>query len=91
VAEGTGVAEKIGVAFIGCVHPHLPRDGSCWQPRRTSNWLVGDPELAAMAQARTGLPVFASATELLDQAGVRLPMVEGWDRDNPGSVAEAAS
>jgi predicted dehydrogenase len=84
---------KIGVAFVGCAHPHLP-------PRRellaaeADIELVGcydpDAELAAMAHRRTGLPVFASAIELLDQPGVRLAMVEGWDRDNPGYVAEAA-
>jgi predicted dehydrogenase len=86
------VAESIGVAFVGCAHPHLPprcellaaeadvRLVGCYDP---------DPVLAAKANARTGLPVFRSVDELLDQQGVRLVLVEGWDRDNPGYVLKA--
>jgi predicted dehydrogenase len=83
---------SFGVAFVGCAHPHLPprcellaaeadvRLVGCYDP---------DPDLAAQAHARTGLPIFDSVDRLLDQPGVRLAMVEGWDRDNPGYVREA--
>ena len=85
--------ETLGVAFVGCAHPHLP-------PR--CEWLAAeadvrpvrcyDPnlDLAAQTHARTGLPVFDSVDSLLDQPGVRLAVVEGWDRDNPSHEREAA-
>jgi predicted dehydrogenase len=86
------MSEEIGVAFVGCAHPHLP-------PRRdllaaeTDVRLVGcfdpDPGLTRIVHDRFGLRVFASAPELLDQPGVRLALIEGWDRDNPGYVREA--
>jgi predicted dehydrogenase len=83
---------KIGVAFVGCAHPHLPprRDLLAAEP---DVLLVGcfdpDPRLTKIVHERYGLRVFASATELLDQTDVRLALVEGWDRDNPHYVREA--
>jgi predicted dehydrogenase len=84
--------DRIGVAFVGCAHPHLPPRHELLAAEPDID-LIGcydpDPGLASAAHARTGLKVFNSANELLDQPGVRLALVEGWDRDNPGYVMEA--
>jgi predicted dehydrogenase len=83
------IGGRTGVAFVGCAHPHLPPRREllaaepeieligCWDP---------DPHLTGIAHARYGLRVFNSAADLLDQPGVRLALIEGWDRDNPGYV-----
>jgi hypothetical protein len=82
----------VGVAFVGCSHPHIvPRlqvlavtPGAC---------LVGgyDPDaaLSGALQERFGLRPFPSAGALLDQPDVGLAIVEGWDEDNPGYAREA--
>ena len=59
----TSMAAKIGVAFVGCAHPHLP-------PRREllaaepDIELVGcydpDPHLTGIAHGRYGLEIFAT-------------------------------
>jgi predicted dehydrogenase len=86
------VTVSIGVAFVGCAHPHLPPRCELLAAEKDVR-LVGcydpDPVLAAKAHARTGLPIFDSVDQLLDQPDVRLAMVEGWHRDNPGLVLAA--
>jgi predicted dehydrogenase len=86
------LSEEIGIAFVGCAHPHLPprRDLLAAEPDvRLVGCFDPDPRLTKIVHDRYGLRVFASATELLDQPGVRLALIEGWDRDNPAYVREA--
>jgi len=86
------MSEEIGVAFVGCAHPHLPprRELLAAEPDvRLVGCFDPDPRLTRIVHDRFGLRVFRSAAELLDQAGVRLALIEGWDRDNPGYVREA--
>jgi predicted dehydrogenase len=48
-----------------------------------------DAQLAGRVAQRCGLRALSSAAELLDQPGVDLAIVEGWDTDNPRYVREA--
>jgi hypothetical protein len=89
---GPLLSAEIGVAFVGCAHPHLPprRDLlAAEQDVRLVGCFDPDPRLTKIVHERYGLRVFASATDLLDQSGVQLALVEGWDRDNPVYVREA--
>lgn len=82
----------IGVAFVGCTHPHIfPRieilSGvddveliGCYDP---------DAALVAALQQRHGLRAYPSAEALLDEPAVTWAIVEGWDPDNPGYVKAA--
>ena len=86
------MSSEIGVAFVGCAHPHLPprRELLAAEPDvRLVGCFDPDPRLAKIVHERYGLRIFASATELLDQPGVRLALIEGWDRDNPVYAREA--
>jgi predicted dehydrogenase len=86
------LSAELGIAFVGCAHPYLPprRDLLAAEPDvRLVGCFDPDPRLTRIVHERYGLPVFASATELLDQSGGRLAVVEGWDRDNPAYVREA--
>jgi predicted dehydrogenase len=86
------LSAEIGVAFVGCAHPHLPprRDLLAAEPDvRLVGCFDPDPRLTKIVHERYGLRVFASVSELLDQPGVQLALVEGWDRDNPVYVGEA--
>ncbi|GIV98160.1 MAG: oxidoreductase [Herpetosiphonaceae bacterium] len=86
------MADMIGVAFVGCTHPHIfpryeilnvqpgVRCVGCYDP---------DESLAAALEQRFGLMAFASVEELLDQPGVNFVIVEGWDTANPGYVRQA--
>ena len=88
------MSAELGIAFVGCAHPHLPprRDLLAAKPDvRLVGCFDPDPRLTRIVHERYGLPEFASATELLDQSGVRLAVVEGWDRDNPAYVPGTAS
>jgi predicted dehydrogenase len=86
------VSAEIGVAFVGCAHPHLPprRELLAAEPDvRLVGCFDPNPQLTKTVHERYGLRVFGSAAELLDQPGVRLALIEGWDRDNPVYVREA--
>lgn len=84
---------KIGVAFIGCAHPHIfPRAEllaaapdvqivGCYDP---------DAALARGVAERCAIRAYDSAEALLDEPSVRLAIIEGWDTDNPAYVQLAA-
>jgi predicted dehydrogenase len=84
--------ETIGVAFVGCAHPHIVprlqilstvpdvRLVGCYDP---------DTQLTAMLATKYGLRAFSSEAELLDQPGVSFTIIEGWDTDNPRYAHEA--
>ena len=84
--------EPIGVAFVGCTHPHI-------FPRREilaavpDVRLVGcyDPDQTLMdaLERDFGLPQFATPEALLDAPGVRLAIIEGWEHDNAAYVHAA--
>lgn len=83
------MSDPIGVAFVGCTHPHILARLALLQ-RAEDVQLVGcyDPDsaLRAALEARYGLSAFANPGQLLDMPGVRLVIVEGWEPDNPGYV-----
>src|SRR5690606_11855212 len=86
------MVDRIGVAFVGCTHPHIfPRvDILRGEPDVT---LVGcydpDPAITAGIAERCGLTSSDSVDELLDQPGVNFAVIEGGEKDNPGYVAKA--
>lgn len=87
------MAEPVHAAFVGCTHPHIfPRIQLLQQASDVK--IIGcydpDVELAAAIEARSGVAAFDSVEQLLDEPGVNLVVIEGWDTDNPGYVAQAA-
>ncbi len=84
--------DKIGVAFVGCTHPHIFARLQLLSAE-SDVALVGcydpDEHLVAALHDQYGLRPYASPQELLDQPGVRLVVVEGWDPANPVYVREA--
>lgn len=84
---------RIGVAFVGCTHPHIfPRRElllaesdvdliGCYDP---------DAQLMAALERDYGLKAYDSPEELLDQPGVNFAIIEGWEPDNPRYVKLAA-
>ncbi len=88
------MSEKIGVAFVGCTHPHIfPRIQLLSQESDVQ--LVGcyDPDsvLTGVLERDYGLKAYTTPEELLDQPGVKLAIIEGWEPDNPRYVEMAAS
>jgi predicted dehydrogenase len=86
--------EKIGVAFVGCSHPHIfPRIQLL--ARETDVQFIGcyDPDTTLMAALERdhGLKAYSAPEALLDQPGVNFVIIEGWDPDNPSYVEMAAS
>src|SRR5262245_60238762 len=82
----------IGVAFVGCAHPHIvPRTQilSTVPDVRLVGCYDPDDQLTATLARQYGVRAFASATELLDQPGVIFAILEGWDTDNPRYAREA--
>ena len=85
--------QLVRVAFVGCAHPHIfPRIQLLQQAAGAEIAGCYDPDagLTAGIEARTGIPAFASAAALLDEPGVNLVIIEGWDTDNPAYVRQAA-
>ncbi len=86
--------EKIGVAFVGCTHPHIfPRvQILASQP---DVQLVGcydpDAHLMDVLERDYGLKSYPTPEALLDQPGVTFAIIEGWDPANPGYVELAAA
>lgn len=84
--------DSIGVAFVGCTHPHIfPRIDilraqggvtlvGCYDP---------DSHLTSVLEKNYGLHTFDTADALLDQPGINLAIIEGWEKDNPGYVTKA--
>jgi predicted dehydrogenase len=89
----TTVAESIGVAFVGCTHPHIFYRRALLEATPDVR-LIGcyDPDaiLTAALEQRYGLRAFGSAEALLDEPGVRFVIIEGWDTDNPAYARLAA-
>ena len=87
------MAKRIGVAFVGCTHPHIfPRIELL--KREADVDLVGcydpDGDLSTVLEREYGLKAYASPEDLLDEPSVTLTIVEGWEPDNPGYVKLAA-
>lgn len=85
--------DQIGVAFVGCTHPHIfPRVELLQQ--ETDVRLIGcyDPDQALMAALEKdhGLKAYPTPEALLDQPGVNFAIIEGWDPDNLAYVRMAA-
>lgn len=83
----------IGVAFVGCTHPHIfPRIELLREQADIA--LIGcyDPDAGLMAALERdwGLKAYPTPDALLDEPGVHLAIIEGWDTANPGYVAMAA-
>ncbi len=86
------MTERIGIAFAGCTHPHifarleLLRDAAecdligCFDP---------DSGLTTALARDYGVPAFSDVASLLDQPGVKLVVIEGWDTENPDYVRAA--
>lgn len=84
--------DLIKVAFVGCTHPHIfPRieilraveDAEivgCYDP---------DEKLIAALENDHGVKAYATPEALLDQPGVNLVIIEGWEPDNPRYVKMA--
>ncbi|MBA2632779.1 MAG: Gfo/Idh/MocA family oxidoreductase [Chloroflexi bacterium] len=84
--------DRIGVAFVGCTHPHifprleLLRGASgveivgCYDP---------DENLSRVLEKEHGVKAYASPQEVLDRPGVNFVVIEGWDPDNHMYVREA--
>lgn len=84
--------EKIRVAFVGCTHPHIfPRIEllravddvemvGCYDP---------DSHLTAELERQHGLKAYESPQMLLDEPGVNLVIIEGWEPDNIAYVRMA--
>ena len=86
--------EKIGVAFVGCTHPHIfPRISLL--ASHADVWLAGcydpDANLTAALERDHGLKAYPTPEALLDQPGVNFVIIEGWDPDNPPYVEMAAA
>lgn len=86
--------DKIGVAFVGCTHPHIfPRIELL--SKESDVQLVGcyDPDTALMTvlERDYGLKAYPTPEALLDQPGVNFVIVEGWEPDNPHYVELAAA
>ena len=78
--------DKIGVAFVGCTHPHIfPRVQLL--SGQADVWFAGcydpDSNLTAALERDHGLKAYATPEELLDQPGVNFAIIEGWEPDNP--------
>jgi len=85
--------DKIGVAFVGCTHPHIfPRLELL--SRESDVWFAGcydpDPNLMMVLERDYGLKAYATPEQLLDQPGVNFVIIEGWEPDNPRYVEMAA-
>jgi predicted dehydrogenase len=86
--------DKIGVAFVGCTHPHIfPRVQLL--SGQADVWFAGcyDPDVNLMnaLERDHGLKAYATPEELLDQPGVNFAIIEGWEPDNPRYVEMAAA
>lgn len=86
--------DKIGVAFVGCTHPHIfPRVQLLSD--QPDVWFVGcydpDPNLMMVLERDFGLKAYTRPEQLLDQPGVNFVIIEGWEPDNPGYVELAAA
>lgn len=87
------MVDKIGVAFVGCTHPHIfPRVELLRAEADVT--LVGcydpDAQLMAALERDHGLKAYATPESLLDQPGVNFVIIEGWDPDNVRYVKLAA-
>ncbi len=82
----------IGIAFVGCTHPHIFPRIELLSPVADVK-LIGcydpDSNLTAALESRFGLKAYATPDELMDQPGVNFAIIEGWDADNPGYVSKA--
>lgn len=86
------MVDRIGVAFVGCTHPHIfPRIELL--RREPDVTLVGcydpDAKLTAALEERHGLKAYDTPEALLDQPGVNFAVIEGWEKDNPAYVRKA--
>lgn len=84
--------EHIAVAFVGCTHPHVFSRLELLRAEpgvRLAGSFDPDARLSAALERDYGLPAFETAEVLLDQPGVNLVVIEGWDTDNPGYVRRA--
>lgn len=87
------MAQEIGVAYVGCTHPHIfvrQQMLSALPDVRIVGAYDPDPALAAALQERLGIRPFVTPEDLLDHPDVTLAIVEGWDPDNPRYVRLAA-
>ncbi len=83
----------IGVAFLGCTHPHIfPRIELLREQPDVE--LIGcydpDPALVVALERDWGLKAYELPEVLLDAPGLKFVIIEGWDTANPGYVAQAA-
>jgi len=83
----------IGVAFVGCTHPHIfPRIELLREQADVA--LIGcydpDAELMAALERDWGLKAFPTPEALLDEPGIHLVIIEGWDTANPRYVEQVA-
>src|SRR5688572_1417652 len=90
---GAAMSKTIGVAFVGCTHPHIfPRVELL--SRESDVWLAGcydpDARLMEVLERDHGLKAYATPEALLDQPGVNFVIIEGWEPDNPHYVELAA-
>jgi predicted dehydrogenase len=86
--------EKIGVAFVGCTHPHIfPRIQLLKQESDVQFVGCYDPDKALMAALELdhGLKAYFTPEALLDQPEANFVIIEGWDPDNPRYVEMAAA
>jgi predicted dehydrogenase len=87
------MSDKIGVAFVGCNHPHIFHRLALLNAKSDVQ-VIGcyDPDTALMQQfeEQHNLRPFESAEALLDQPNVRFVIIEGWDTENPKFARLAA-
>jgi predicted dehydrogenase len=84
--------DKIGVAFVGCTHPHIfPRLEILRAEKDVEFIGCYDPDTHLMQALEQdhGLRAFDTPQELLDQPGANFTIIEGWDPANPGYAREA--
>src|ERR1044071_3410160 len=85
--------DRIGVAFVGCTHPHIFPRIDLLKPEADVD-LIGcydpDSNLTAALEQNYGLKAYATPEELLDVPGVNFAIIEGWDPHNPRYVKMAA-
>jgi len=84
---------KIGVALVGCAHPHIFPRVELLQSKPDVT-IVGcydpDEELRRGVAERCDLTPYASSDALLGEEEVNLVIIEGWDTDNPAYAIAAA-
>jgi predicted dehydrogenase len=80
------MSTDVQVAFVGCTHPHV------FARIELLKSAPGvDERLTDALEANFDIAKFATAEAVLDQPGVNLVVIEGWDTDNPGYVASAVA